>query len=285
MTTSPETALVDLLESQKRSLDRYSSEVQQTRVLFQAIAEQLSAARTGDLNWAHATVLSGGEEISRALEEAVGLARSEVIGMHPGVPISPERLAEGRIRNRKLLERGIAMRSLHLSAMLRTTFGPGHLRDLEGIGATVRIAPVLPIRLVITDRRVALVSTASMEQERTAVRLEYGAVLEILVGFFDHLWVHEAVPLAAAMEGTLERESEPEDTDGDPERPSGRELALLRLMAKGLKDEAIARDLGVSPRTLRRLIADLMRRLDCDSRFQAGVEAMARGWLDTAHRG
>lgn len=79
------------------------------------------------------------------------------------------------------------------------------------------------------------------------------------------------------MEGEDELD---EESGGD--RLTGREQALLRLMAKGLKDEAIARDLGVSPRTLRRLIADLMRRLDCESRFQAGVEATARGWLDAA---
>ncbi|MER5523607.1 helix-turn-helix transcriptional regulator [Streptomyces sp. NPDC002677] len=272
-----------MLDSQQRSLERHFAEVQHARSLFSAIDEQMAAARVGVTDLAQVTVLNGPADISHALEEVVGLARTEVIGMHPGIPISPERLAEGRIRNKKLLDRGIAMRSMHLTAMLRTSFGPAHLRDLENAGASVRIAAVLPVRLVIADRRVALVSTPSMEQEGSAVRLESGAFPEVLVRFFDHLWVHEAVPLSPAVEGVMEGGGEVDEASGS-DRLTSREQALLRLMAKGLKDEVIARDLGVSPRTLRRLIADLMRRLDCESRFQAGVEAAARGWLDVASR-
>jgi hypothetical protein len=35
----------------------------------------------------------------------------------------------------------------------------------------------------------------------------------------------------------------------------------------------------VSLRTARRMMADLMSRLDSRSRFQAGSEAVKRGWL------
>ena len=54
---------------------------------------------------------------------------------------------------------------------------------------------------------------------------------------------------------------------------------LLALMAAGLKDEVVARRLGLSLRTVRRRIAQLMRELDADTRFQAGIEAARRGWL------
>ena len=37
--------------------------------------------------------------------------------------------------------------------------------------------------------------------------------------------------------------------------------------------------LGLSLRTVRRRVADLMTELGADSRFQAGVEAARRGWL------
>ena len=45
------------------------------------------------------------------------------------------------------------------------------------------------------------------------------------------------------------------------------------------KDEQIARALGMSVRTVRRRVADLMDELGADSRFQAGVEAVRRGWI------
>ena len=41
----------------------------------------------------------------------------------------------------------------------------------------------------------------------------------------------------------------------------------------------IARKLGISLRTVRRRMAELMSDLGADTRFQAGVEAVRRGWL------
>lgn len=52
---------------------------------------------------------------------------------------------------------------------------------------------------------------------------------------------------------------------------------LLDALARGGKDEVVARRLGVSPRTLRRRMTDLMRRLGATSRFQAGVFAAQSG--------
>jgi DNA-binding NarL/FixJ family response regulator len=64
----------------------------------------------------------------------------------------------------------------------------------------------------------------------------------------------------------------------------GSELAddnkeILRMLAAGMKDEAIARRLGLSLRTVRRRVADLMAELNASTRFVAGVEAVRRGWL------
>ncbi|MGH1556151.1 response regulator transcription factor [Streptomyces sp. L7] len=68
-------------------------------------------------------------------------------------------------------------------------------------------------------------------------------------------------------------------------RPAGNgelsedEQALTRLLAAGLKDEAVARHLGISLRTLRRRVSDLQERLGAASRFQLGLRAAQRGWL------
>ncbi|WP_236246648.1 helix-turn-helix domain-containing protein [Streptomyces sp. CC210A] len=51
------------------------------------------------------------------------------------------------------------------------------------------------------------------------------------------------------------------------------------LLAAGLKDEAIARRLGVHVHTARRRITRLLDALDARTRFQAGARATARGWL------
>ena len=51
------------------------------------------------------------------------------------------------------------------------------------------------------------------------------------------------------------------------------------ILAAGTTDEAVARRLGLSRRTVQRQMQQLMRRLGADSRFQAGLQAKARGWL------
>jgi DNA-binding NarL/FixJ family response regulator len=56
-------------------------------------------------------------------------------------------------------------------------------------------------------------------------------------------------------------------------------LLWLKLPAQGLTDEAAAARLGVSHRTARRMMAELMERLGARSRFEAGLRAAQRGWL------
>lgn len=54
---------------------------------------------------------------------------------------------------------------------------------------------------------------------------------------------------------------------------------LLNLLGRGLKDEAIARYLGWSLRTVRRRVARLMEDLGARTRFQLGAEAVRAGRL------
>jgi DNA-binding NarL/FixJ family response regulator len=52
------------------------------------------------------------------------------------------------------------------------------------------------------------------------------------------------------------------------------------MLAAGMKDEKIARSLGISLRTLSRLLSEVMQELGASSRFEAGVRAAKLGWLD-----
>lgn len=59
---------------------------------------------------------------------------------------------------------------------------------------------------------------------------------------------------------------------------------LLRLMRTGAIDETIARELGVSLRTVHRRITRLQNLLGARSRFQLGVIACERGWVQPPPR-
>jgi DNA-binding NarL/FixJ family response regulator len=71
--------------------------------------------------------------------------------------------------------------------------------------------------------------------------------------------------------------------DADPEREddalTAQEQAVLRLLAQGCTDEVVARRLGISVRTGRRITAGVANQLDAKSRFQLGVKAILRGWV------
>lgn len=57
--------------------------------------------------------------------------------------------------------------------------------------------------------------------------------------------------------------------------------SILALLAKGLKDDSIARRLGISLRTCRRHVSELLLGLGAHSRFQAGVIAERQGLTET----
>ncbi|MFD0503048.1 hypothetical protein ACFQ0G_09370 [Streptomyces chiangmaiensis] len=51
------------------------------------------------------------------------------------------------------------------------------------------------------------------------------------------------------------------------------------MLHAGYKDQAIARQLGTSARTVTRRIATIASRLGLETRFQVGAEAARQGWI------
>ncbi|WP_236076053.1 helix-turn-helix transcriptional regulator [Streptomyces coffeae] len=69
--------------------------------------------------------------------------------------------------------------------------------------------------------------------------------------------------------------------DGRLCRDSARRI--LECLRTGHTDEVAAREMQVSLRTYRRHVAEIMRELGANSRFQAGVRAVERGLLPSRH--
>jgi DNA-binding NarL/FixJ family response regulator len=95
------------------------------------------------------------------------------------------------------------------------------------------------------------------------VHVRQRSIVAALTMWFESLW-DRAAPMP--------------ELEGGRMSPDGRQFLLEQLMA-GATDEVIARKLGIGLRTVRRRIAALMSELGVDTRFQAGVEAVRRGWL------
>jgi DNA-binding NarL/FixJ family response regulator len=95
--------------------------------------------------------------------------------------------------------------------------------------------------------------------------VENPGTLALIIALFESVW-QSAQPFGTRPER-------------EPEQLSAHQAEVLRLMAQGLTDDAIAHHLGVSTRTVRRTVSGLLTQLDARSRFQAGVQAVRLGYL------
>ncbi len=63
------------------------------------------------------------------------------------------------------------------------------------------------------------------------------------------------------------------------ERPTGRELEVLRLAGRGLTNRAIGRELGISSRTVQGHLARVYSKLQAGGRTEAVLKAVRQGWI------
>jgi DNA-binding NarL/FixJ family response regulator len=63
------------------------------------------------------------------------------------------------------------------------------------------------------------------------------------------------------------------------ERPTDRELEVLRLAGKGLTNRAIGQELGISDRTVQGHLARVYQKLQVSSRTEAVMKAVQEGWI------
>ncbi|MEV4621152.1 helix-turn-helix domain-containing protein [Asanoa sp. NPDC049573] len=153
---------------------------------------------------------------------------------------------------------------------------PGKLEDIRTSierGEKARVMVNAPLKLWMVDDSAAIIPIRSSAYSIAAAFVVHpSALLDALIVLFELVW-QRAVPLrpAAAPHASTHGASPPEPHEGTN--------ALLTLLASGLTDEAIARSLGLSLRTVQRRIHDLMSLLGAGTRFQAGMAARDRGWI------
>jgi DNA-binding CsgD family transcriptional regulator len=136
----------------------------------------------------------------------------------------------------------------------------GHLRQVHSEGVAVRIGnAALPNGTILIDRRVMILTGPPDPVGGEYTVITSPMVIEGFVTLFEAIW-DTAIDLDAYLHADVPHLDE-----------AGR--VILRALASGLTDEPAARRLGISIRTYRRRVADLMTRLEATSRFQAGLRA------------
>ena len=138
---------------------------------------------------------------------------------------------------------------------------PAMLNRRASAGEEIRLLPHVPTRMSIVGRGRGLLPDMPGAANLRSLVLRDPGLVSLMRNYFEELW-DKAVVL-------------PED---DHDEQEARRLLLAEL-ADGARDEQIAESLGIGLRTVRRRVAHLLDDLGVDTRFQAGVEAVRRGWL------
>ncbi|HSZ43296.1 MAG TPA: transcriptional regulator [Trebonia sp.] len=167
----------------------------------------------------------------------------------------------------ELLAAGVAYRAVYHPAGFAEPGRPAALRRMIAAGEQARVTEHVPVKLFIADDQLGLIPLEVGGSAEATLVIRASSMLDTLIALFELVW-ERAIPIHA--DGEL-----PSPGTG----PGDDEAALLGLLAAGLTDAAIARHLGAHPRTVQRRVRELLDRLDAGTRFQAGIQAVRRGWL------
>lgn len=261
----PRVGLRALVERRHAELARQTSDLERLRVEIMHFADEVSAP--GALDGFH--VIEDPDRVRSEIERLASTCRVELCSFVPGGPQAPARIAAARPLDVETLGRGVSLRTIVVDSALHDGPTREYLTWLAGLGGLIRVAPALPLRMLVIDRATAVLPVDPLQHSPETVIITQPGVVHAMTEFFERTW-------AVAREGVAPAPRPPALSH---ERLTLRHLEVARMLADGAKDEAVARALGVSLRTARRLVQELMTELEATSRFQAGVRAAREGWL------
>lgn len=194
--------------------------------------------------------------VDATLRRLVALTREELICVPSVARWRVEESVAALAEMGRLPAAGIPVRMLCSPDALLSAAGLRFLDQATAHGIQVRVAESSLQELVMVDDRVALVYCDPAAGQPATVT-HAPAILRALRALFTGAW-------EAASAGTRM----PEVSNWD--RLTRR---ILDCLSAGYKDDTAAKKLGVSVRTYRRYVADIMRDMGAASRFQAGARA------------
>jgi len=262
---SPHVSLETLIAEQQAELAARQERLQASRAAAARLILEYEGRRAAGSSDPGVKCLSDLDTIRDHLAVLNGQVTKELLTFAPGGPQTPDNMRASRPLNQQLLERGVQMRTIYLDSIRSDRDTLDYACWLEEQGCQVRTVPSLPNRVIIYDRKVAVIASDADNTAAGAVQLSSPGMLAVLHSLFESVW-GSAIPLRAL-------------TPSDPGALTRQQSEALRLLALGHTDEVIAKRLGVSPRTGRRIASGLMTHLDAVSRFQAGVYAVQKGYL------
>ncbi|MGW4811309.1 LuxR C-terminal-related transcriptional regulator [Kitasatospora cineracea] len=206
------------------------------------------ADRTGQ-----AVYVDGQEGIRLRIAQLVSDCRLELLSAQPGLR-PPAVLELAHTQDRRMLSRGATLRALYQPVALTADSAVRHATTMTEHGAQLRVLDEPFLRLIVIDRRVAVIPAA--EDHSRAAFVEDPAAIAYLVAGFERDWARaEQVHWHGLDARTLTRTI----TD-----------RVGRLLAQGLTQRAVATRLGLSERTVAGHISRLRDLYGAGTLFQLG---------------
>lgn len=255
---APDSALIDLLS------DRLE-ELRSGYVAFSELEQVYRDAQTRNGAMPGCETVRGAEALRSRIHQLQGQAKQQVCKL-----LRPPLLTDDSTHAGcdDAVKRGVEFQLVYERSMLENPVIMGQIRQAADLGKRVRFAATLPVKIMIVDQRVALISESP--HQPVALITEHPSLVQLSVGLFDQVW-----PTAVPASGGHTPETIL-DYDGLPDTD---DRLLLSLLLAGLTDQAIAVRLGVGLRTVQRRVRDLMDAAGVDTRIQLGWQASRKGWV------
>lgn len=203
-----------------------------------------------------------GDAIDPFIASVVADAEFELLTAQPQAGRNAAALGVATQRDIAALERGVHMRTLYQHSARRSRITHRYVAAVSERGAEVRTLDEFFDRIILVDRRIAVIP--GHEGLHVALAVREPSVVAYLVDLFERTWEH-ARPFS--------------HTGSTVTRDIGAEqrAMTIRMLIAGHADPLGAKRLGVSPRTYAGYVADLKAEFDAQTRFQLGYEMGRRG--------
>lgn len=197
-----------------------------------------------------------GDSIDPYIAGLVAECQEEVLTAQPQTfHAKGDEMARAIKTDTDLLKRGAKLRSLYQHAARRSGASKEYVAAVAPLGGEVRTLDEFFNRLLIFDRRVAIIP--SPESILVAVAIREPSIVAYLVDVFERHWAR-ARPFTSR------------DTSVVKGIAQEQRALTMRLLVEGYSDPVSAKRLGVSARTYAAYVADLKDEFDAETRFQLG---------------
>jgi DNA-binding CsgD family transcriptional regulator len=256
----PRTTLSRLIDRETARLDQRRRDLEDVRSAVSDFAADHGAGSAG-LSRPVAVDPIPPELVVTTVEEMLRSTSGVIRSFHLDVALGPA--TDSGITRTALqqMSAGRELRSIYPLAVLDHPTQLTWVRDWAAAGERQRVVQRVPHEFAVFGDEVVLCSAVWGSTEGGAVLMRLPLLVRAFTAVFDDAW-RSGLPVPDA--------SVEQDAD----------TRLLALLAGGFKDEAIARYLGLSLRTVRRRVARLADDLGVHTRFQLGVVAQRRGLLE-----